>query len=213
MLSFRKILALHMLFVICMVTLIALGTWLSVSNGLPGVLFDHVVLYMLAEIVLSCGFVGLVGICSKGISRNVVFALITVWAVLSASLGVSLLWAPQLFHGNALLSVVAVLWALGKMWSLYRAFKKQLVTAVVVAGKASGKRFLANIEAEERAAEMAMSPEEKERQREEKERQRQRMMDHARKLWQRENAVDAFMAAHPGATREEAIKAAESNEA
>ncbi|MBU7436085.1 MULTISPECIES: hypothetical protein [Burkholderiaceae] len=190
---------LFVLFAICMFTIIALGTWFSVSSGLPRVMFDHVLLYMLADSVLLWAVMGLVGISSTMGSTIVPVALIAVRTVVSAPLGVSLLWAPQLFHGNALLSIVVVLWALNKVWFLYRAFHNPF------AASKARERFVANVEAEQRAAEMAKSPEEKER-------ERKLFEEELMKVAQQVMAQDAYMAAHPGATLEEARKATGTNE-
>ncbi|MBR8082578.1 hypothetical protein KDX23_07445 [Burkholderia vietnamiensis] len=190
---------LFVVFAICMFTIIALGTWFCVSSGLPRVMFDHVLLYMLADIVLLSAVMRLVGISSTTGSTIVPVALIAVRTVVSAPLGVSLLWAPQLFHGNALLSVVVVLWALNKVWLLYRAFQNPF------AASKARERFMANVEAEQRAAEMAKSPEEKER-------ERKLFEEELMKVAQQVMAQDAYMAAHPGATREEARKATGTNE-
>ncbi|HIH2744614.1 TPA: hypothetical protein ACYLN4_000272 [Burkholderia lata] len=132
---------LFLLFAICMFTIIALGTWFSVSSGLPRVMFDHVLLYMLADSVL--------------------------------------LWAVMRLVG--MLSVVVVLWALNKVWLLYRAFQNPF------------------------AASKAREPEEKER-------ERKLFEEELMKVAQQVMAQDAYMAAHPGATREEARKATGTNE-
>ncbi|WP_258910774.1 hypothetical protein [Burkholderia glumae] len=191
---------LFVLSAICMVTIIVLGTWFSVSSGLPRVMFDHVLLYMLADSVLLWAVMRLVGISSTTTSTIMPVALAAVRIVVSASLGVSLLWAPQLFHGNTWLSVVVVLWALNKVWPLYHAFQKPFAASM------ARERFMANVEAEQRAAEMAKSPEEKER-------ERKLFEEELLKVGQRVMAQDAYMAAHPGATLEEARKATRSNEA
>lgn len=117
---------------IIMIALAWLGTWLCVSHGIPAIIFDHFLLFLVANIAvfggtiwLVCAFAAYVraaGVFFQGMLLLVMLAMV----IVSFALGSSLFWAPQLFHGNIVHSLLALAWAYFVMSSFVRHTSKRL---------------------------------------------------------------------------------------